>query len=75
MTFTRTGLALALVVAWCAIVPAPAATFVVTKLADTNDGACGADCSLREAIGAALPGDTVSFAGGVTGTNQSRPHG
>ena len=32
---------------------APPATFVVTKLADTNDGNCNADCSLREAIAAA----------------------
>lgn len=32
------------------IVPsAPSATFTVTKTADTNDGACNADCSLREA--------------------------
>ncbi len=28
---------------------APSATFVVTKIADTNDGTCNADCSLREA--------------------------
>jgi CSLREA domain-containing protein len=28
-------------------------SFVVTKMADTNDGACDADCSLREAITAA----------------------
>ena len=27
--------------------PASAATFTVTKVADTNDGTCGADCSLR----------------------------
>ncbi|MBI2612881.1 CSLREA domain-containing protein [Candidatus Kaiserbacteria bacterium] len=33
--------------------PALAATFTVTKTADTNDGVCDADCSLREAIGAA----------------------
>src|SRR3989338_8538023 len=41
--------------------PALAATFTVTKVADTNDGACDADCSLREAIGAAnvLPGADV----------------
>ena len=32
---------------------AQAATFTVTKTADTNDGACDADCSLREAIIAA----------------------
>jgi CSLREA domain-containing protein len=30
-----------------------AATFTVTKTADTNDGVCNADCSLREAIFAA----------------------
>ena len=30
-----------------------AATFIVTKTADTNDGTCDADCSLREAIAAA----------------------
>jgi CSLREA domain-containing protein len=32
---------------------AEAATFVVTKTADTDDGVCDADCSLREAIFAA----------------------
>jgi CSLREA domain-containing protein len=32
---------------------ASAATFVVTKTADTNDGTCDSDCSLREAIAAA----------------------
>lgn len=31
------------------IAAAPSATFTVTKTADTNDGACNADCSLREA--------------------------
>ena len=31
----------------------PLATFTVTKTADTNDGACNSDCSLREAISAA----------------------
>ena len=40
------------------------ATFTVTKTADTNDGTCDADCSLREAITAAytLAGtDTIAF--------------
>jgi uncharacterized repeat protein (TIGR01451 family)/CSLREA domain-containing protein len=37
------------------------AALVVTKTADTNDGTCDADCSLREAIAAASPGDTVLF--------------
>ena len=36
-----------------AIIAAPNATFTVTKTADTNDGACNADCSLREAVIAA----------------------
>lgn len=43
---------------------APIATFTVTKTADTNDGVCDADCSLREAIVAANanPGaDTINF--------------
>ncbi len=47
---------------------AQAATFTVTKAADTLDGACDADCSLREAIQAAnaLPGeDTVQVGPGV----------
>jgi|GEM_PF-934877 len=36
-------------------------TFIVTKTGDTNDGACDADCSLREAISAAnaTPGDVI----------------
>lgn len=38
-----------------------AATFVVTKTADTNDGACNADCSLREAIAAANSSDQAEI--------------
>ncbi len=38
----------------------------VTKLDDTNDGTCDADCSLREAIDDAVSGDEIRF--GVTGT-------
>ncbi|MFT3743159.1 MAG: choice-of-anchor Q domain-containing protein [Pyrinomonadaceae bacterium] len=34
------------------------ATFVVTKTADTNDGLCDADCSLREAVAAANAANT-----------------
>lgn len=43
---------------------AQANTFTVTKTADTNDGVCDADCSLREAINAANnnPGqDLIAF--------------
>lgn len=51
------------------VAAAPNATFTVTKTADTNDGTCNADCSLREAIGAANAAggaDTIAFA--VNGT-------
>lgn len=49
---------------------AGADTYTITKLADTNDGTCDADCSLREAITAAnanAGADTV-IASTVTGT-------
>ena len=46
---------------------ASSATWTVTKLADTQDGTCDADCSLREAIEAAQNGDSIVFATGVTG--------
>jgi CSLREA domain-containing protein len=49
-------------------VAASPTTLTVTKLADTNDGACDADCSLREALAAAAPNDTVDFPSGLTGT-------
>jgi len=45
-------------------VPATAATLTVTKTADTNDGNCNSDCSLREAIVRAnqtAPSDTIVF--------------
>ncbi len=47
---------------------APSATFTVTKTADTNDGVCNADCSLREAIiaaNAAAGADTISVPAGT----------
>lgn len=44
---------LVLSVALTAAAPAGAATFTVTKTADTLDGTCDADCSLREAVTAA----------------------
>ena len=47
------------------------ASFVVTKIADTNDGACDSDCSLREAIAAAATGDTISFASPLFDTAQT----
>jgi CSLREA domain-containing protein len=47
--------------------PAGAAVFTVTKTTDTADGACDADCSLREAIVAAngAPGSTVVVPAGA----------
>jgi len=48
-----------------------AATYTVTKVADTNDGVCNAlDCSLREAIVAAnatADNDTIEFSASVFG--------
>jgi CSLREA domain-containing protein len=35
--------------------------WTVTTAADTNDGLCDADCSLREAIAGAAPGDAIRF--------------
>ncbi len=35
--------------------------FTVTKTADTNDGVCDADCSLREALALAQNGDLINF--------------
>lgn len=61
-----------LAVNWCfaltmllAAVSAEAAVYTVTKTADTNDGVCDSDCSLREAIGVAngtSENDVVVFA-------------
>ena len=51
------------------VVPSvPQATFSVTKTADTNDGACNADCSLREAIvaaNAAAGADSITLPAGT----------
>lgn len=57
MTF-RLLLRLACAAAIVALMPmhVQAAIFNVTKTADTNDGTCNADCSLREAIAAANAG-------------------
>ncbi len=55
-------------------VSASAATFTVTKTADTNDGICDADCSLREAVGAANAAagdDVIEFDAAVFGVSQT----
>src|SRR5688572_17503418 len=50
---------------------AQGATLAVTKIADTNDGVCNADCSLREAIDVAAAGDTIVFASPLFDTAQT----
>ena len=56
-------IALASLVLWTSTVQG--ATLTVTKLEDTNDGFCDLDCSLREAIDAAAPGDLVVLPAGT----------
>lgn len=53
--------AIALLALAIAAAPASAAVFLPTKTADTADGACNADCSLREAILAANASDGPDF--------------
>jgi CSLREA domain-containing protein len=61
-------LALAIILPVTPSLPASAAiTWTVTKTADTNDGICDSDCSLREAIAAAASGDTIVFAPALSG--------
>jgi CSLREA domain-containing protein len=60
------------VVSFCAVLffagAVYGATFTVTKAADTNDGVCDADCSLREAVAAAnAAGGTVVFSATLVG--------
>ena len=59
-----TCLCIAFALLWSAHSTA-AATYTVTKTADTNDGTCDTDCSLREAVAAAngtADNDVVTFA-------------
>ena len=59
---------LALTFSAIGVTPAHAAGFVVTKTADTADGTCDADCSLREAIiaaNAAPSDDTITVPAGT----------
>ena len=48
----------------CLSLTASATVYTVTKTADTNDGVCDADCSLREAVGVSnstADNDTIEF--------------
>lgn len=64
---TMAIVALAAVLHLGGVSPALGANRLVTKLADTNDGSCNADCSLREAIAASAVGDVVIFDGTLSG--------
>lgn len=44
-----------------------AATWTVTKTANSNDGVCDSDCSLREAVASADSGDLVVFDPNIAG--------
>src|SRR5688572_27027106 len=46
---------------------AAAADWTVTKAANSDDGACDADCSLREATAAAASGDRIVFSPALIG--------
>jgi CSLREA domain-containing protein len=57
-----------IVVFFCgAAISANAATWMVTKATNSADGACNADCSLREAVAAADSGDTIVFSSNLIG--------
>jgi len=51
-----------------------AANWTVTTTADTNDGCDAAGCSLREAIGAAAPGDTITVPADANPYTLSQSH-
>ncbi len=58
---------------FCLAQAAFSATYTVTKIADTNDGMCNADCSLREAIAAAnltTDNDAIEFSTTLFSTNR-----
>jgi CSLREA domain-containing protein len=62
------SLALGLTLGFSLVGPEQAATFTVTKTADTADGNCDADCSLREAIiaaNASFGADTIRLPAGT----------
>ena len=50
------------------------ADLTVTKTADTNDGTCDGDCSLREAIAVAASGDVIDIPSGIYSPVQRTCH-
>ena len=72
-TGTQT-LALAILLIIVFAITAQAATYTVTKIEDTNDGVCDADCSLREALSVANTSpenDVIEFASPLFDTPQT----
>ena len=55
---------------WTLVLTVPT-VYTVTKIADTNDGTCNSDCSLREAIAAAGDGDLIRFASPLFDSSQT----
>ena len=66
-TYANKYILFILIALFGAAADASAAIRTVTKLADTNDGACTADCSLREAIAVSVSGDKIVFQPGLAG--------
>jgi CSLREA domain-containing protein len=58
---TRVPTLLLILLCVAAVTNSYAATLTVTKTADTSDGVCDSDCSLRDAVMAAVSGDTLVF--------------
>ena len=58
-------LAAGLLVFWWPADEARGITLRVTKTDDTADGVCDSDCSLREAIAAAISGDSIEIPSGT----------
>jgi CSLREA domain-containing protein len=62
---------LSIVIIFCGSIPIFADVFTVTKTADTNDGTCDSDCSLREAVTAAgnfIADNIVLFSPSLSGS-------
>ena len=61
LSFVLVLLLITLLAVWSIGDVAQGANLTVTKTADTNDGICDADCSIREALTDAAAGDTIDI--------------
>ena len=64
----RSTLGLVVALLLLAVSGADAAITTVNSTADHGADACDSECTLRDAIAAAQPNDTIAFAANVTGT-------